>query len=158
MLPKANLTLHSRTSGSRWVITPSWLPRSWRPFLYSFSVYSCHPFTYLRMKCSHGISNFLEEISSLSHSVVFLYFFALIRSTKMIKCCYFLVAYGMKPGLQPRVLNLQEIGYRTVSMRVKGFSPTVDTKTWTNKLKSRFYYLLVLIGFSSSLPGWFPLA
>ena len=32
----------------------------------------------LLMKCSFGISNFLEEISSLSHSVVFLYFFALI--------------------------------------------------------------------------------
>ena len=30
------------------------------------------------MKCSLGISNFLEEIDSLSHSVVFLYFFALI--------------------------------------------------------------------------------
>ena len=30
------------------------------------------------MKCSLGISNFLKEISSLSHSVVFLYFFALI--------------------------------------------------------------------------------
>ena len=30
------------------------------------------------MKCSCGISNFLEEISSLSHSIVFLYFFALI--------------------------------------------------------------------------------
>ena len=30
------------------------------------------------MKCSLGISNFLEEISSLSHSVLFLYFFALI--------------------------------------------------------------------------------
>ena len=30
------------------------------------------------MKCSLGISNFLEEISSLSHSVVFVYFFALI--------------------------------------------------------------------------------
>ena len=30
------------------------------------------------MKCSLGISNFLEEIFSLSHSIVFLYFFALI--------------------------------------------------------------------------------
>ena len=29
------------------------------------------------MKCSLGISNFLEEISSLSHSI-FLYFFVLI--------------------------------------------------------------------------------
>ena len=30
------------------------------------------------MKCSLGSSNFLEEIPSLSHSIVFLYFFALI--------------------------------------------------------------------------------
>ena len=30
------------------------------------------------MKCSLGIYNFLEEISSLSHSTVFVYFFALI--------------------------------------------------------------------------------
>ena len=30
------------------------------------------------VKCSLGISDFLEEISNLSHSVVFLYFFALI--------------------------------------------------------------------------------
>ena len=30
------------------------------------------------MKCFLGISNFLEEISSLSHSIVFLYFFAFV--------------------------------------------------------------------------------
>ena len=30
------------------------------------------------MKCSLGTSNFLEEISSLSPSIAFLYFFALI--------------------------------------------------------------------------------
>ena len=82
-------------SGSRWVITPSWLSGSWRSFLYSSSVYSCHLFfissasvrsipflsfvwAHLCMKCSLCISNFLEEISSLSHSVVCLYFFALI--------------------------------------------------------------------------------
>ena len=29
-------------SGSRWVITPSWLSGSWRSFLYGSSVYSCH--------------------------------------------------------------------------------------------------------------------
>ena len=44
MLPKAHLTLHSRMSGSRWVITPSWLSGSWRSFLYSSSVYSYHLF------------------------------------------------------------------------------------------------------------------
>ena len=87
MLPQGHLTSHSRMSGSRWVITLSWLSGSLRPFLYSSSVYSCHLFlissaslrsrpfyrAHLCMKCSLGISDFLEEISSLSHSVVFLY-------------------------------------------------------------------------------------
>ena len=44
MLPKAHLTSNSRMSSSRWVITPSWLSGSWRSFLYSSSVYSCHLF------------------------------------------------------------------------------------------------------------------
>ena len=44
MLSKVHLTSHSRMSGSRWVITPSWLSWSWRSFLYSSSVYSCHLF------------------------------------------------------------------------------------------------------------------
>ena len=41
------------------------------------------------MKCSLGISNFLEEISSLSHSIVFLYFFALIAEEGFLisLCC-----------------------------------------------------------------------
>ena len=39
MLPKAHLTSHSRMSGSRWVITPSWLSGLWRSFLYSSSVF-----------------------------------------------------------------------------------------------------------------------
>ena len=41
------------------------------------------------MKCSLGISNFLEEISRHSHSVVFLYFFALITEEGfLIFPCY----------------------------------------------------------------------
>ena len=44
MFPKAHLTSHSRMSGSRWVITSSWWSGSWRSFLYSSSVYSCHLF------------------------------------------------------------------------------------------------------------------
>ena len=44
MLPKAHLTSHSRMSGFRWVIKPSWLSGLWRSFLYSSSVYSCHLF------------------------------------------------------------------------------------------------------------------
>ena len=92
--------------GSRHVITPSWLSRSLRPFLYSSSVYSCHLFlissasvkfllflsffvAHFCMKCSRGISNFFEEISSLSHSIVFLYFFALfVKEGFLISHCY----------------------------------------------------------------------
>ena len=91
MFPSAYLTSHSRMPGSRWVTTPLWLSGSLRTYLYSSSVYSCHLFlissayvmsvsflscfAHLCMKCS--TSNFLEESSSLSHFIVFLYFFAL---------------------------------------------------------------------------------
>ena len=44
MIPKDHLTFHSWMYGSRWVITPSWLSGSWRAFLYSSSVYTCHLF------------------------------------------------------------------------------------------------------------------
>ena len=44
MFPKAHLTSRSRMFGSRWLITPSWLSESLRPFLHSSSVYSCHLF------------------------------------------------------------------------------------------------------------------
>ena len=44
MLPTAQLISDSRMSGSRWVITPLWLSGSWRSFLYSSSVCSCHLF------------------------------------------------------------------------------------------------------------------
>jgi len=41
------------------------------------------------MKCSFGISDFLEEIPNLSYSVVFLYFFALITEEGfLISFCY----------------------------------------------------------------------
>ena len=46
MFSKAHLTLHSRMSCSRWVITPLWLSGSWRSFLCSSSVYSCHLLIY----------------------------------------------------------------------------------------------------------------
>ena len=100
MLLKAYLTLDPRTSGSRWVITLSWLSESLRSFLYSSSVYSCHLLlissiisvlycVHLYMKYSFGISDFLKEISSLSHSIVFLYFFVLITEEGfLISPCY----------------------------------------------------------------------
>ena len=53
MLPKAHLTSHSRMSGSRWVITPSWLSGSWRSFLYGSSVLA--PTISISLSLSKGI-------------------------------------------------------------------------------------------------------
>ena len=58
MLPKAHLTSHSRMSGSRWVITPSWLSGSWRSILYSSSVY----FSYLFLISSASV-RFIQFLS-----------------------------------------------------------------------------------------------
>ena len=94
-------------SGCSWMITPSWLSGSWQSFLSSFSVYSCHLFlvssasvrsihsifvlycAHFCMICSLGISYFLKGISDLSHSIVFLFFFALISEEGfLISPCY----------------------------------------------------------------------
>ena len=49
---------------------------------------------HLCMKCSFDISNFLEEISSLSYSVVFLYFFALITEEGFLLSYLSLLFFG----------------------------------------------------------------
>ena len=95
MLSKANLASHSRMSGSRWVITPSWLSVSWRcylllllffvqffcvfmpPFLNIFCFCLVHTISvlywaHLCMKCSLGTSNFLKR--SLVFPILLLFF------------------------------------------------------------------------------------
>ena len=75
MLSKAHFTSHSRMSGPRWVITPSWLPGSWRSFLHSSSVYSCHlfliSFAYVR---SIPFLSFIEPIFAWKVPLVSLIF------------------------------------------------------------------------------------
>ena len=51
------------------------------------------------MKCSLGIFNFLEEISSLSHSVVFLYFFALITEEGFLISPYYSLELCIQIGI-----------------------------------------------------------
>ena len=87
--PKANLTSHSRISGSRSVTTATWLSRSLWTFLYSSLVYSCHLFliscTSIRslpfsvLYCAHpcvkhslGISNFLKSCLEITTSYTIL--------------------------------------------------------------------------------------
>ena len=69
MLPKAHLTSHSRMSGSRWVwvITPSWFSVSWRSFLYSSSVYSCHLFLISSAYRSIPFLSFIEPIFAIQY-------------------------------------------------------------------------------------------
>ena len=62
MLPKAHLVSHSRMSGSRWVITPSWLSGSWRSFVYSSSLYPCHLFLISSSVSSIPFLSFSEPI------------------------------------------------------------------------------------------------
>ena len=104
MLPKAHLTLHSRMSGSRWVIIPSRLSGSLISFCYSY-VYSC--LLFLISSASVRSRRFLSFIapifawsvplvspiflkrSLLSHSIIFLYFFSLITEEDFLisPCC-----------------------------------------------------------------------
>ena len=89
VFPKAHYTSHSRMSGSRWVITPRWLSGSLRYFFVQFCIFFPSPLdlfcfytdfiifvlycVHLWMKCSFDISTFLDDIFSLTLSVVFLY-------------------------------------------------------------------------------------
>ena len=62
------------------------LPMNIQDWIHIIALLYC---AHLCMRCSLGIFNFLEEISSLSHPVVFLYFFALIAEEGfLISPCY----------------------------------------------------------------------
>ena len=110
VLPKAYLTSHSRMSGSGWVTTPWWLSESLSFFVQFFHVFfpslldlfcfyyiftvSIVYWAHLWMKFSFDIFNFLEEISSLSSSDVFLCFFALfIDEDLFVFPCYSLLFF-----------------------------------------------------------------
>ena len=65
------------------------------------------------MKCSLGISNFLEEISSLSHSVVFLYFFALFAEEGFL----IFPCYSLELCIQMLLSFLFSFAFRVSSFR-----------------------------------------
>ena len=59
------------------------------------------------MKCSLGISNFLEEISSLSDSVLFLYFFALIPEEGIL----IFSCYSLEPAFRCLYLSFSHLPF-----------------------------------------------
>ena len=58
------------------------------------------------MKCSLGISDFLEEISSLSHSIVFLYFFTLITEEGFLISPFYSLELCIQMDIFPFLLCL----------------------------------------------------
>ena len=105
MLPETHLTLHpGMWSCVQWSHHHGYLHND-DVFLYSSPMYSCHLFLISSASVRSIpflsfivpifvwniplVSNFLEDISSLSHSIVFLYFFAVITEEGfIISPCY----------------------------------------------------------------------
>ena len=96
MLPKEHLTSHSKMSVGEWpqhhgfpiikafsvqffsVLLPPPINLFCFCYLFTISVHYCaHPW----IKCSLYISNFLEEISGLSHCMFFFHFFGTVHLT-----------------------------------------------------------------------------
>ena len=91
MLPKAHLTLYSRMSHSRWVITPLSLSGLWRSFLFSSSVYSCHLFliSYASVR-SISFLSFIKPIFAWNVplvSLIFLRSLLLLRRFSRVRLC-----------------------------------------------------------------------
>src|SRR5574341_1476196 len=102
------------------------------PFLNIFCFCQVHTISVLYcanlcMKCSLGISNFLEEISSLSHSIIFLYFFALITEEGfLISPCYSLELF-----IQMGLSFLFSFAFRFFSFQILPATPsTPSTSNW----------------------------
>jgi len=93
-------------SGSRWVITPSWLSGSWRSFLYSSSVYSCHIFliSYASVRSIPFLS-FIEPIFAWNVPLVSLIF--LKRS--LVFCILLFSSISLHWSLRKAFLSLLAI-------------------------------------------------
>ena len=113
--PKAHLTSHSSMSCFRWwshhqgylghehlfcivllcILTTS----SWYLLLLLGPYYLCPYWAHLWMKCSLCISNFLEEITNVFHSFVFLYFFALVTEEAFLISPYYSLELYIQMGI-----------------------------------------------------------
>ena len=89
------------------------------------------------MKCSLGISNFLEEISSLSNSIVFLYFFALITEN---------CRWWMQPPPINRCLLLGRLVMTNLDSILKSRDTTLPTKV---RLLKAIVFPVVMFGCES---------
>ena len=144
-----HLTSHSRMSGSRWVITPSWLPGLWRSFLYRSSVYSCNLF--LISYASVQFSSVAQLCPTLCNpwtaagqaSLSFIISWSLLKlmsiesmmpSNHLILCC----PLPLLPSIFPSIIF---------------FSSDSAHRIWWPK----YWNLSFSIILSMNIQGWFPL-
>ena len=86
-LSNAHLTSHSRMSGPRWVIPPSWLSGSWSSSLYTSLVYPCHLFLYFLLR--FGPYHFCPLLSpSLLEMFPWYHYFSWRDSFSFPFCCF----------------------------------------------------------------------
>ena len=98
ILPKAHLTSHSRMSGSRWVITPSWLSGSWRSFLYS-SVQSLSRVWLFATPWTAALQASLSITNSQSPSKL-MSIESVMPSNHLILCCPLLFLPSIFPSIR----------------------------------------------------------
>ena len=94
------------------------------PLLNSFCFCQVHTISvlyraHLWMKYSLGICNFLDEVSGLSHSIVFLYFFALITEEDFLIC----PCYSLELCIQMGISFLFSFAFRFSSFQLFGRPP-----------------------------------
>ena len=75
------------------------------------------------MKRSLGISNFLEEISSLSHPTIFLYFFALITEEGQLSHPYMITGKNIPYTRWKFVGKVRSLLFNMLYRLVKAFLP-----------------------------------
>ena len=124
MLPKAHLTSHSRMSGSRWMITPSWLSGSWRFFLHSY-VYSCHLFL-ISSDSVRSISFlfFTEPIYASNVSLVYLIFLKRSLVFPILLCSSISLRWSLKKAFLCLLAILWNSAFKWVYL---SFSPLLFT-------------------------------
>ena len=126
ILPKAHLTSHSRMSGSRRVITPSWLSALWRPFLYS-SVYSCHLFLMSSASVrSIPFLSFIEPIFAWNFPLVSLIF--LKKSLVFPILLFISLHWSLRKAFLSFLAILQNSSFKCVYL---SFSPLLFASLFT---------------------------
>ena len=155
MFPKAHLTLNSRMSGSRWVITPSWLSGSLRSFLCSSSLYSCHLFLSSASLRSVNFLSFIVPIFAWNVPLVSLIFLKRSLVFSLLLFSSIFLHWSLRKAFLSLLAILWNSAFRWVCLSSSPlplasllFSAICKTSSDNHFAFLHFFFL----GWSSSLP------